>query len=61
MTKDPSAALAHTKCPVDYQITDINAERSQIFGNDYAIRPDDGSGVDQTLTGIWDHVSGGEK
>ena len=50
----PTVALAHTKCVVDYEITDINAERSEIFGatpgfvlgNDYYITPDDGSGVD---------------
>lgn len=65
----PTVALAHTKCPVDYEITDINAERSELFGTtpgfvlgtDYYITPDDGSGVDQTLKGIWDHDSGGEK
>ena len=36
-------------------------ERSELFGNDYYITPDDGSDSDQTLKGIWDHTSGGEK
>ena len=57
----PTVALGHTKCPVDYEITDINAERSELFGNDYYITPDDGSDTDQTLRGIWDPDAGGEK
>ena len=35
--------LSSTKCPIDYQITDINQERTQSFGNDYYITPDDGA------------------
>ena len=54
--------LSSTKCPIDYQITDINQERTESFGNDYYITPDDGSTAEvQALKGIWDHTSGGEK
>ena len=35
-------------------------ERTEIYGNDYTITPNDKSGVQQTLRGIWDHTSGGE-
>ena len=64
----PTVALAHTKCVVDYEITDSNAERDEIFGNsptqtsgfDYYITPNDASGVDQVLKGIWDHDSPNE-
>ena len=54
--------LSATKCPIDYQITDINQERTESFGNDYYITPDDGATAEvQALKGIWDHTSGGEK
>ena len=54
--------LGATKCPITYHITDINQERSESFGNDYDISPNDGLTAEpQALTGIWDHTSGGEK
>lgn len=39
-----NGALAHTKCPTTYHITDINMERTEIYGNDYSITPNDKSG-----------------
>ena len=60
------APLAHTKCIVDYEITNVNQERDEIFGNtpsyeagsDYYITPNDNTDSDQVLKGIWDQYSG---
>jgi hypothetical protein len=69
----PAVALATNKCIVDYEITDINNERSELYSSsgdtrktnnngayDYYITPNDNTNANQVLTGIWDHVSGGE-
>lgn len=59
-------------CILDYEITDINQERSELFSShgdtrstnnnvayDYYITPNDGTHVNQVVTGIWDHDSPG--
>jgi hypothetical protein len=69
----PTTQLASVRCIVDYEITDINQERSELFSSDgdtrysnnkntaydYYIDPNDGTDSNQVLMGIWDHDSPG--
>jgi len=68
----PTVPIDSTRCIVDYEITDINEERSELFSShgdtattnndpayDYYIHPNDGTDVNQVLTGVWDHDSPG--
>jgi hypothetical protein len=67
-----STEITAARCIVDYEITDINQERSELFSShgdtrssnnnveyDYYITPNDGTRVNQVVSGIWDHDSPG--